>query len=61
MKQLQLNQMENVKGGSKECLLIATEVMVATIDRYDPMVNWFLISELTLYLARKEIDSGAIT
>lgn len=35
MKHLQLNQMENVKGGKKasaECLVVATEVMVATIE-----------------------------
>lgn len=33
MKHLQLNQMENVKGGgSPECLVVATEVMVATIE-----------------------------
>jgi hypothetical protein len=34
MKHLQLNQMENVQGGnqSPECLVVATEVMVATIE-----------------------------
>jgi len=35
MKQLQFNQMENVKGGlesSPECLAVATHVMIATIE-----------------------------